>query len=108
MNAGSLRHLITIQNAVPGSPDAFGQRVISWSTFATLYAAIEPQTGRQLEYARSFAATVTHKITTRYVPGILPTMRVQFGTRIFTINAAINPEERCRELNLYCTETVAT
>ena len=40
----------------------------------------------------------------RWRPGMVPTMRVVFGSRAFAINAVLNVLERNRELNLYCTE----
>lgn len=104
MQAGKLRHRIEIQKRQTGGVDAFGGRSEGWSFVAKAWASIEPQTGRQLEFARQFTATVSHKITMRYVPGLSPAMRVKFGSRIFEINGVIDLEERHREINLFCTE----
>jgi SPP1 family predicted phage head-tail adaptor len=108
MNGGKLRHYVTINKPTPGTPDAFGGKPVTYPAFAKVWAMIEPQTGRQLEYARTFAASVTHKITTRYIAGVLPTFEINYKGRTFTIKAVVNELERNRELDFYCTEIVKT
>lgn len=108
MTIGSMRHLVTIQQPTRPNRSASGERAVVWKTFAKIHAAIEPQTGRQLEYAKSFSSAVTHKITARYRAGILPTFRLLYGSRVFMIKASICIDERRRELNLFCEEIVAT
>ena len=42
----------------------------------------------------------------RYLSGIVPKMRVKVGSRIFDILSIINVDERNRELQLMCRESV--
>ncbi len=106
MRCGPLRHRVNVLQPTGGSPDAYGQVPPGWSTFATVWARIEPATGRELEFAKSFEATVTHKVIIRYLAGLLPTMQIQYGSRIFAINAILDFEERRRWNTLLCTEKI--
>ncbi|MBV8782414.1 MAG: phage head closure protein [Phycisphaerae bacterium] len=106
MIGGKLRHPVTIEQQSAGSPNAYGERDPSstWSTFASVWADVSPISGREFEFARTFANTVSHRVTIRYLPGLLPSMRVNFGGRYFDINAVINTDERNYEHRLFCTE----
>ena len=46
MEAGQLRHRVTIQQATE-TTDGFGGVTQAWATFATVWAAVEPLTGRE-------------------------------------------------------------
>ncbi len=107
MEAGKLRHRIVIQQATEAQ-DGYGEPGLSWSTWATVYARVEPLSGR--EYFNSPAdqtlAEVTHRITIRYRDGITPTLRVVWKGQVFDIEAVIEVESRGRELHLICREVV--
>ena len=45
------------------------------------------------------------RIIIRYLSGIVPKMRVKYGSRIFDILSVINVSERNRELQLMCRES---
>lgn len=105
MRAGQLRHKIVIQQAAYAT-DAYGGRIPTWSFWAYRQADVSPIDGREAQYAKTIAATVSHKVTIRYTPGVDPTMRLVFGTRVFAINAVLNVDERNREHGLYCTEII--
>lgn len=108
MRAGRLRHRITIQQYVTGSPQqkATGEPDGAWSTYATVWASVEPVSGREPFLAQAHLAEVTTKIGLRYRSGITSAMRVSFDSRIFDIKAILNWEERNIELQLLCTEGV--
>jgi len=107
VNVGNLRWPVNIEQKTAGTPNSYGETEPSaeWTVFASVWADIKPISGREFEFARSFAKTVSHRVDMRYCQGLLPNMRVNFGGRIFTINAAINVDERNREHLLYCTES---
>ena len=105
MNAGSLRHRITIQS-VTETEDTFGGTTEVWGTHATVWASIEPLSGRELLQAQQVQAEVTHRVRCRYVSGVTSKMRVLYGARYFNIITPINPEERNRELALMCKELI--
>jgi SPP1 family predicted phage head-tail adaptor len=102
---GKLRHRITIEQAAENQePD--GSVIEMWSIYATAQASIEPVSGREYFVAQSTQADLNHRISLRYVPGITPKMRVNYGSRIFDILSVINVNERNRELQLMCRESI--
>lgn len=109
MNAGKFRNLITIQQPT-SAQQTDGSYGVTWSTFATVYAAIEPLTGKELVMAGGVETMYTHRIRTRAIGGITPNMRVQFVdgfsgvTRYFSIVHIRNVESGNREMQLICEE----
>lgn len=104
MRAGQLRHRVTIQQLGPVTRDAMGGEIATWNTYAELYAAVEPLEGRELFSAQQVAAEISHRVRIRYHAGVVPKMRVLFGSRVFDIQSAMSIEERGRETHLYCRE----
>jgi len=105
MRAGKLRNTIAIEQ-VAETQDADGSVIESWSTFASAQASIEPISGREYFAAQTTQADVTHRISLRYLAGVMPKMRVKYGSRIFDILSVININERNRELQLMCRESI--
>jgi SPP1 family predicted phage head-tail adaptor len=106
MNIGKMRHKITIEQKTEVS-DGAGGYTESWISFATVWASVEPISGKEYYEAQQTQSEATHKIRIRYRTGILPSMRVNFKGRIFAITSPpINWEERNRELMLECTEVL--
>lgn len=106
VDAGKLRHLVTVQQKqITGTGDR-GQPVYSWTTLATQYASIEsiPPFGRKMELARQLVATATHEITMRYLAGMDEKCRVQWNGRTFQVGYIWNHEERNAWVTLLCTE----
>lgn len=109
INAGKLRHRITIQK-FNGELDSFGDPLQTeednWVDVATTWAAIDPVSGREFYAASQSQSEVTHKIRCRYRSGLTPSMRILFGTREFRIISVINWEERRESLLLMCRELI--
>jgi SPP1 family predicted phage head-tail adaptor len=101
---GRLRHRIAIER-VTETRDTDGSVIETWSTYATVQASIDPISGREYFAAQSVQADVTHRIVIRYLSGIVPKMRVKYGSRIFDILSVINVSERNGELQLMCRES---
>ena len=78
MRAGNLRHLVTIQKLTT-TRDSFGEPVESWTTFATVHAAVEPLSGREYWQAQQIAAETSLRVRIRYLAGLRPTMRIRHG-----------------------------
>lgn len=106
MNIGALRHRITLQSLVVGSPQKTpaGEDDASWADVATVWASVEPLQGRALELAQQIHSETTGRIRMRYRAGINTAMRVSFGGRVFDIRAVVNTEERNIELVLFTSE----
>lgn len=104
MNPSKLRHRITLQLLVETQND-YGEDVKKWEDGATVWASINSLSPREFFAAEKQNSEITHKINLRYVPGILPNMRVKFQNRTFEIiGPPINYEERNIELQLLCKE----
>jgi SPP1 family predicted phage head-tail adaptor len=73
----------------------------------TVWAYIEPLTGRQYFSAETVNSEVTHKIKLRYRTGIISDMQVKFGTRTFKIiSPPMNLNEGNVEMHLMCKEVL--
>ncbi len=104
MRAGDLRNRVKIQSKSV-TRNTFGEEVVSWVDVATVWAAIEPLSGREFLAAQAVNAELTVRIRIRYRTGIDSSMRVLFGTRVFEIiSPPINPVSDKRELHLMCKE----
>ena len=103
MNIGKLRHRVKLQGLTENQ-DGYGQAVKSYTTYATVWASIEPLSGREIEHAKQITAETNYRITIRYNGNVKATDRVAFGDRTFEITAVVNPEERNEYLVLMCSE----
>ena len=104
MRSGKYRHLISIQQPALAA-DGVGEMLPAWSTlYASLYAEVEPLSGKEAIAKDQINSNVTHRVRTRYVPGVLPAMRVLYGARTLQIQHVMNVSERDRELELSCVE----
>lgn len=103
MQAGQLRHRVTIQEPDP-TQDEYGEAAPTWVDVATLWAAVEPLRGREFLEAQRLGAEVTTRIRIRHRDGIVAEMRVSWGDHTYDIEAVIHVEERQREIHLMCRE----
>jgi SPP1 family predicted phage head-tail adaptor len=106
MRAGRLRHRITLQQLVAGSPQqkATGEPDESWVDYLETWASVEPLSGRELFAAQEHHSEITTRIRVRYRAGITAKMRVVFGQGIYNIHAILNREMRNIELELLCSQ----
>jgi SPP1 family predicted phage head-tail adaptor len=105
MEAGKLRHRVTIQTAT-SAQDATGYPVKTWGTLATVWAMVLPLQGRELVAAQQAQSESTVHIRTRYLSGVTTKDRILFGTRVYEINGIVNPGERNIELQFLCKEVL--
>jgi SPP1 family predicted phage head-tail adaptor len=106
IRTGLLRHKICIQEKVT-LRDSMGGEIVTWEPFTYCWAQIEPLSGREYFAAKQAQASISHKMIMRYQSGIKPYHRIQWGERNFNIDAILNPEERNRELTIFCTEAAS-
>lgn len=77
MQAGRLRHVITIEEPI-ASRDATGGIVTTWQTWADgVRASIEDLSSRERELLSQVAGEVTARIRIRYRPGVHEKMRIR-------------------------------
>lgn len=102
MRAGTLRHRIIIQRKVAGSPqqNAAGEPAVTWSNWLTVWASVDPVTGKEPFLTQEHLSVVSHKVRLRYRSGIEAAQRISFDGRYFDIKAVLNWNERNREVLL--------
>jgi len=108
MKAGILRHRVELQEKIlPVERNEFGENdPTEWVTISQMYASIMPLSARELIIAQQMQSEITHKINIRYRVGITVENRVKYKDRVFNITGVINFDERNREIQLTCTESV--
>ena len=85
MNSGRLRHPITIQEFTETINDA-GESVKTWTTFHKCFADIIAGNSREFQQAQAVNASLTHIVKIRWKEGVLPKMRILWGSRILHIS----------------------
>ena len=104
MQSGKLREAITVQQKNITVSEA-GEQIITWSSFsAGIRAGIETPTGREYFGQNKLNAQVSHVVKTRWIDGILPEMRILWGTRVLHITSVVHDEELRRWTVLHCEE----
>lgn len=110
VDAGKLRHRVTFQR-FGGTQDDFGDPLqaddANWTNVATMWAAINPISGREFYAAEQSQSEVSHKISCRYRAGLDTAMRIACGARRFRIISIIDWEERHESLLIMCKELVS-
>lgn len=103
--AGLLRHQITIESPTR-TQDSLGEPLLTWSTFATTRASVEPLRGMELIQAAGVEANITHRVTIRFRDGLRPDMRIRHRGRVLNIVSVSDIEERERRIEIMCKEQV--
>lgn len=103
MRAGELRNRVTIERS--SDPSNWGATA-AWSTYATVWAKVEPVSGREYTEGRLVQSELTHTVTIRCLSGVKADMRINFEGRYLRIVTVKNVDERNRELELMCTELI--
>ena len=106
--AGQLPRRLVIQSKATG-PDTFGGAPATWTDVATVWARIEPLTGRQLMAAQTISTEISHKITMRYQsawanPKTVAAYRGLYATRVFNFHASMNPGEMNESISILASE----
>lgn len=101
MRSGSQRHQITIQTPVK-TKSATGAVVVTWTTFVSLWASIETLRSYERQSANASWPGSDTKISFRWIDGVLPTMRILYNGKVYSILGINNVDERNRELELLC------
>lgn len=106
MNAGPLRNQIVIEQKSV-TRDAYGAEVVSWVTFATVWASYQTITGREFFAAAQVNSTVTAKFGIRWLENVTTAMRVSYDSKLYNIVAILDSDRRA-DLMLMCEEAART
>ena len=71
-----------------GQPDDEPYRVVDG-----VWAKLMPLTGRTFYLAQQAKSEATHEITLRFTTAVKPVNRFRFGSRLFSYESAVNPDE---------------
>lgn len=89
MEAGKLRHRVTIQKLTTSQNVTTGAVTESWSELVKVWAAVEPLSVREFIAASTTQSQISARIIIRYRDDILPNMRVVHGSRTYNIEGAL-------------------
>ena len=107
LGAGRLDRRITLQRQVASGQDAYGAPQTSWEDVATVWAAVEPVSGREFWAQQQVQAEATIRLIIRYRADITAEMRAVMGARVFALVAPpIDWRDRHEFLQLMCSEGV--
>ncbi len=109
MNAGRLRHVVTVQAAVDTQDQATGSIERTWSTLGTVRADVQPGSGRESVFGGMLLSEHDTVITVRYSPlsaQITATHRLLHQGTIFNINRIAHKDLGQREIEIRCTSGV--
>jgi SPP1 family predicted phage head-tail adaptor len=104
---GELRQKVVLQKPID-TTDAGGGVSVVWQDVETIRAKVVPLRGREMTYAMGLANPITHRFLIRYRSDVLGKWRVVYDGREFSIQAAVDPDERKRFLELSCEEGLPT
>jgi len=100
--AGQMWTRITIQQPTATS-NAVGEPVLSWSTFATVWAAVDSLSARETERFAETVGFMTHRVRIRYLSGLTSAMRISYRSRILEIGQILE-RDRLWHQEIICTE----
>ena len=103
MRAGETRHRVTLQKPVQARA-AFGDVRTTYADVATVWAAIDWESGRRYEAAAQLNSEVQGIIRIRYRSDIKADWRIKYGARYIQVLSIANIYERDREMQINCRE----
>ena len=104
MEAGKLRHRLTIQQDSGTTQDASGQTTSNWTELLTVWADIQPVSGLERWRAQQMQAETTHLISIRYLEAVDTKMRGLFKGRTLEFLSVLNVDERNIEMQIQAKE----
>lgn len=89
MQAGKLRHRVTIQDKRRVQDAETGRLTESWVNHATVWASVEPLSAKEFIAAAATQTQVTALIKMRARDDILPTMRILHRGQAYNIHGVL-------------------
>jgi SPP1 family predicted phage head-tail adaptor len=93
---------VTIQQPSPTANEV-GEPVLTWSTFATVWADVRPLSSREVERYAQAVGFMSHRVAIRYLNGLTSAMRIVYRTRVLEIGQ-ITEHDRLDYQEIVCTE----
>lgn len=92
IDAGGLRHRVTIQERLNTQDPQTGENTYSWEDVATVWAKVEPLSAREFIQSQATQSQVVARITVRYREGLNAEMRMLHNGTAYNI-AGILPDK---------------
>jgi SPP1 family predicted phage head-tail adaptor len=105
--AGKLTERVVIEQPVEARDASFAAVTRTWQPVATVWAAVEPLQGRELERSRELGSEISLRVRIRHssaVAAVSSKMRITHGALRYEIQAVLNPLSAGVELHLLCAE----
>lgn len=99
---GKMWTRITIEQATT-TQNEVGESVLAWTTFATVWAAVDSLSARETERFAETVGFMTHRIKIRYLSGLTSAMRIVYRNRVLEIGQ-IMEQDRLWHQEIICTE----
>lgn len=99
MNTGRMRHIVALQSKAM-STDDYGGQVETWSTFATVWAEVQPLRGRELLAAQAAQGETTVRFVLRYLATVDQADRIVWDGKIYNVRDVIDVGGMRRELHI--------
>lgn len=100
--AGKLRHRVTIQERVANETN--GDDNPYYRNIQSVWASVEPLSGRELFNAQQVQSQTTHLVRVRASGEVQPERRFLFGDRKLNIESVANNDERGVYMDCMCSE----
>lgn len=92
--SGKLRHRVTLQRFVKTQDPTTGLISEEWVDGATVWASVEPLSGRDFIAARAQQSEISARVVIRYRPDVDSTMRLIHRGRIYSIEGPPLPDAK--------------
>lgn len=90
LDAGRLRHRVTIQSRQDSQDPVTGETIVTWAdAWVNLAAAIEPLSADERIVAQAQRSEVTTRITMRTLPGLTAQHRLIHNGRVYNLAGVI-------------------
>lgn len=89
MNAGKLRHRVTIQNFSEQQDPYTGEITKKWSDMSTVWAQVAPLSVREFIAAAAEQGEVTTRITIRKIDNLTNQSRILFRGKTYNIHGVL-------------------
>lgn len=107
MQAGNLRHRVTIETPTDATSSVSGAVTQTWATLMTVWAEVKPVSATRRDQASQTIGEVTHEISMRWQPSLPKEFRIGFDGRVFKLlGAPINVDELSAEVRLSAVEVI--
>ncbi len=107
MQAGKLRHRITLQKPVKTQSPVTGAVVNSWADVTKLWADVVDLSAREFVAAQAGQSEITSRITIRYRDDVTSRHRILYRGRIYNIHGVLADDKSGSEyLTLPCSQGV--